>query len=75
MEAGTAIAGRAPVTAIDRERRGFVVTTARGKIQARNVLVATNGYTGSVTTQFRARLLPFPSVDSPNHNKGLVCGY
>ncbi len=58
IEAGAAVAGHAAVTAIEREESGFVVTTARGKVKARNVLVATNGYTGGVTPQFRARLLP-----------------
>ena len=59
--AGAVVAGHAPVTAIARQARGFTVTTARGSLAARDVIVATNGYTGPLTPAFRRRLVPVPS--------------
>ena len=59
--AGVAVAGHTPVTGIVRENGGFMVTTARGRIAARDVVVATNGYTGKVTPWFRRRLVPVGS--------------
>jgi glycine/D-amino acid oxidase-like deaminating enzyme len=59
--AGGAVAGRTPVTAILREAGGLEVTTPRGRISARDVVVATNGYTGALTPALRRRLVPVPS--------------
>jgi glycine/D-amino acid oxidase-like deaminating enzyme len=41
--------------------RGFHVETARGAIAARNVIVATNGYTGDLTPWLRRRVIPIGS--------------
>jgi glycine/D-amino acid oxidase-like deaminating enzyme len=59
--AGGTVAGSAPVTAIAREAGGFQVTTTRGRVTARDVIVATNGYTGPLTPGLRRRLIPVPS--------------
>lgn len=55
--AGAVIAEEAEVTAITPRS----VTTSRGRVEAREVLVATNGYTGSVSPWLRRRLIPLGS--------------
>ncbi len=51
-----------PATAIDRRRRGgFVVTTPRGEIAARDVLLATNGYSDGLLPAVRRRVIPIGS--------------
>jgi glycine/D-amino acid oxidase-like deaminating enzyme len=47
--------------AIEKMANGFVVNTARGAIQARDVFAATNGYTGRATPQLRKRIIPIGS--------------
>jgi glycine/D-amino acid oxidase-like deaminating enzyme len=59
--AGAAIYPRCPVTAIERDGDGFRVVTARGTVRARDVVIATNGYTGGVTPWFRRRVIPIGS--------------
>jgi glycine/D-amino acid oxidase-like deaminating enzyme len=60
-EAGAIVVGNSPVTTIDRNGGGFTVTTPGSSLQARNVVVATNGYTGSVTPALRRRVVPVTS--------------
>ena len=50
-----------PVTGIEKESDGFVVTTPRGAVKARDVVVATNGYTGPITPWQRRRVIPIGS--------------
>ncbi len=50
-----------PVTAIARDGEGFRLTTAKGTVAARNVLVATNGYTGGLTPWQQRRVIPIGS--------------
>ena len=57
--AGAEIHGQTEVLGIGRDGTGFTVATGRGKITARDVLVATNGYTGPATSALRRRVLPF----------------
>ncbi len=57
-EAGVRIAAHTPVTGIRREGDGFEVATTRGRIKARDVIVATNGYTGAATPDLRRRVVP-----------------
>lgn len=59
--AGATVAGNSPVTMVQRNGGGFTVTTPRASLQARNVVVATNGYTGSVTPSLRRRIVPVTS--------------
>ena len=40
---------------------GFTVTTPRGAFKARDVIVATNGYTGPLTRWLRRRVIPIGS--------------
>jgi len=61
IAAGASIHARCPVTAIERDGDGFRVTTARGTVRARDVILATNGYTGATTPWFRRRVIPIGS--------------
>jgi glycine/D-amino acid oxidase-like deaminating enzyme len=58
---GVRLCAQAPVTGIQRDGEGFVLTTGRGKLQARELVVATNAYTGRVTPWLRRRLIPAAS--------------
>ena len=60
-EAGGQIFGKTPVHAIRRDGNVFTLATGRGQCQARDVLVATNGYTGALIPALRRRVIPFPS--------------
>ena len=60
-QADVTVAGNSPVTAIQRNSSDFTVTTPRTSLQARNVVVATNGYTGSMTPGLRRRVIPVTS--------------
>lgn len=59
--AGAQLIDGTRVTALRREEGGFRVATARGSLQAKEVFVATNGYTGAVTPWMRRRLIPVGS--------------
>ena len=60
-QSGVTVAGNSPVTRIQRNGGGFIVSTPRGSLEARNVVVATNGYTGPVTPALRRRVIPVTS--------------
>lgn len=51
----------APATEIERRRRGFVVSIPQGRIQSRDVLVATNGYSDRLLPWVRRRIIPIGS--------------
>ena len=63
--AGAGIFERARVTEIaraaDNGAPGWTVTTARGKLWARDVLVATSGYTSGVTPALQKKIIPIGS--------------
>lgn len=40
---------------------GFVLETSRGRLKAKHLMLATNGYTGAATPWFRRRLIPVAS--------------
>ncbi|WP_174978500.1 NAD(P)/FAD-dependent oxidoreductase [Pandoraea terrigena] len=61
ISAGARIVGHTPVTRMERTRDGFVVHTARSVIACRDVLIATNGYTGDALPWFKQRLAPINS--------------
>jgi glycine/D-amino acid oxidase-like deaminating enzyme len=61
LAAGGTVAGSAPVAAIAHEGGRLRLDTARGRVSARDVVVATNGYTGPLTPGLRRRLIPVPS--------------
>lgn len=55
---GAKLYSHAPVRAIARNAAGFSVETGRGSVQARQVVIATNGYTGRATPYLRRRTVP-----------------
>ncbi|HUI18179.1 MAG TPA: FAD-binding oxidoreductase [Alphaproteobacteria bacterium] len=60
VAAGAAIAAHTAVEAVRGSDSGpFDVVTSRGRLQARNVVVATNGYTGAAVGWLRRRVVPF----------------
>jgi len=59
--AGAGLHPNTPATAVERVDGGFVVRTPRGEIRAKDILVATNGYTGGVFPEFQRRVIPMGS--------------
>lgn len=60
-EAGAVVVARAPVLGIAEVGRGFELATGKGPVIARDVLIASNGYTGPATPWFRRRVIPIRS--------------
>ena len=56
LAAGVRVVPRCPVRAIERDGKSLAVSTPQGRIVARDVIVATNGYTGAVMPWLRRRL-------------------
>lgn len=61
QEAGAILAERCAAIAIERDGNGYIVNTPRGKVAARDVVIATNGYSGTVTPWMRRRVIPIGS--------------
>ncbi len=59
--AGAVVVAETPVLNIARTNDGHTVTTARGALMARDVIVATNGYTDDAMTWLRRRIIAIPS--------------
>ena len=59
--AGAEVRAGGAVESLVRGASGFEVRTARGTVRARQVLVATNGYTGRFAPWHRRRILPIGS--------------
>jgi glycine/D-amino acid oxidase-like deaminating enzyme len=56
-----AVCAEAAVEAVIADSTGWRVTTSRGKLRAGDVVVATNGYTGTLTPALRRRIVPIAS--------------
>lgn len=65
MRAGAQIHERTQLQSIERDSQnggpGFRLTTARGNLRARHVLVGTSGYTGAATPALRKKIIPIGS--------------
>jgi glycine/D-amino acid oxidase-like deaminating enzyme len=59
--AGAAVFERTAVSRMTRTASGWTIATARGDLEARDVLIATNGYTDETTPALRRRLIPIGS--------------
>ncbi|MFK7751232.1 MAG: NAD(P)/FAD-dependent oxidoreductase [Sedimentitalea sp.] len=59
--AGAHVVGHCAVTEITRDAQGFVLRTAKGQVRARDVIVATNGYTTGLTPWLQRRVIPIGS--------------
>ena len=57
--AGAILIGGTPVLAVVPDGKGFDVSTAQGPTRARDVLIATNGYTGNLVPWLQRRIIPF----------------
>ena len=55
------ICSMAAVKTIARSGKGWRITTSRGEIEAGDVVIATNGYTGDATPDLKRRLIPLAS--------------
>jgi glycine/D-amino acid oxidase-like deaminating enzyme len=58
---GVVICAKAAVTGLDRSGNAWRVETGRGTIPAGDLVIATNGYTGSLTPALRRRVVPIAS--------------
>ena len=59
--AGAVVVPHCAVSTISREGHRFSLTTAGGRVLARDVVIATNGYTGTATPWMRRRVIPIGS--------------
>lgn len=62
--AGVTIAALTPVQRIGRDSAGFIVQTSRGRVTARDVIVATNGYSGDAFPWLKRRVMPFDAYQT-----------
>ncbi len=61
VQSGAQVITHCPATKIEKAGQGFEVTTPRGTLKTRDVVVATNGYTGTLTPWLRRRVIPIGS--------------
>jgi len=65
LKAGACVREQTRMLRIERETRkgtpGWKISTSRGALWARDVLVGTSGYTGAATPQLRKKLIPIGS--------------
>lgn len=60
-EAGALILPHSEMTGLDETPEGVSVTTSQGRITARDVVLASNGYTGRASPWHRRRIIPIGS--------------
>ncbi len=60
-DAGATVIGNCRVTGIRSDGSHFGLQTSKGTIRARDVIVATSGYTGAITPWQRRRIIPIGS--------------
>lgn len=61
LAAGVTVIPHCRVTGLSRGGEGVTVETERGKVQARDVIVATNGYSDGLSPWHRRRVIPIGS--------------
>jgi glycine/D-amino acid oxidase-like deaminating enzyme len=61
LRSGVTVTEHAPVIDVHRDGTGYRILTGRGSFRARRVLVATNGYTGSLFPWIRRGVVPIGS--------------
>ncbi|HEY7748091.1 MAG TPA: FAD-binding oxidoreductase [Aestuariivirgaceae bacterium] len=71
---GVIVRGFTPVTAIGGQEGDHEVKTQAGTVEARQVLVATNGYTGDLIPWLKRRIMPFDAyvITTEQLDKDLV---
>jgi len=71
VDGGATVVDRCRVDAIQRSGDGFEVLTPRGIVQARQVLLATNGYSGPLSPWHRRRVIPIGSYQIATEPLGI----
>ncbi len=71
LESGATVRGRNPVSAINSTRDGYEALTACGVVQARQVLLATNGHSGPLSPWHRRRVIPIGSYQIATEPLGM----
>lgn len=61
LDSGGTVVCNCPATGISRTGPAFLVEMPRGRVRAGEVIVATNGYTGTLTPWLRRRIIPIGS--------------
>jgi len=61
IASGCTVVSECAALNIQPDSNGFCVTTSKGVVNAKNVVIATSGYTGAVTPWQRRRLIPIGS--------------
>lgn len=61
QNAGALMISNCAATGMERQGAGYRVSTAKGSIVARDVVLATNGYTGGLSTWHQRRIIPIGS--------------
>lgn len=61
LRAGVTLVGHCEAKLINKTTEGFEVSTAKGIIKCKDVVVATNGYTSSLTPWLKRRIIPIGS--------------
>lgn len=61
LSAGAAVVGKCRATGIEKTVSGFRVRTEKGMVSAKEVVIATNGYTTGITPYLRKRVIPIGS--------------
>lgn len=61
LAAGATVIGNCAATGITKTATGFRVQTALGTVDARDVVMATNGYTGNLVPWLQRRVIPIGS--------------
>ncbi|MEO0682948.1 MAG: FAD-binding oxidoreductase, partial [Pseudomonadota bacterium] len=61
LGAGAQVVGHCAALSIDRDGAAFDVRTERGRVRARDVIVATNGYTDRLSPWLQRRVVPIGS--------------
>ena len=61
LQAGAHVIPHCPVNRIETSGQGFRLHTTKGQTQARDVIVASNGYTSTLTPWLRRRVIPIGS--------------
>jgi glycine/D-amino acid oxidase-like deaminating enzyme len=60
-KAGAVVHGETPVTGTIKNGKNYEVATSRGKVIAKQVIIATNGYSDTSNRWLQRRLVPIPS--------------
>jgi glycine/D-amino acid oxidase-like deaminating enzyme len=73
VDSGASVVDHCAVSALHSTRDGFAALTSRGIVQARQVLIATNGYSGPLSPWLRRRVIPIGSYQIATEPLGREC--